>query len=269
MSRIVDSGLSPVAQRDRRVILASLLLLVLLAWLYLWNDAARLASMPASAIGMEGGNMAPAAHTGIWQWERLSLTFLMWAVMMVGMMLPSAMPAILLYGKLAGNRQKATPLPCAWLFITGYLAIWSLFSLIAMLLQATFQSGQLLSPMLTSSSTGLSAVLLMVAGLYQWLPLKGACLQKCRSPLPFFLMHWRSGNRGAFSMGVEHGLSCVGCCWALMLLLFVAGIMNLLWVAAIAIFVLLEKLFPWGQLLGRVTGVGLVLAGIGLLSTAI
>jgi len=259
-------GHIPAARRDHWVILTSLFTLVLLAWIYLWIDAGQMTMMQTSGGGIENDAMGMAtADNGPWRLHSLLLTFLMWAVMMVGMMLPSATPAILLYGKLARNRQTTPPLPSTWLFSTGYLAAWTLFSLAATLLQAVFESGRILSPMLTSSSLWLSALLLIVAGVYQWLPLKRACLKKCRSPLNFFLMHWRSGPLGAFSMGAEHGLYCVGCCWALMLLLFVAGVMNLLWIALIAGFVLVEKLLPAGRLFGHVAGVGLVLTGAGML----
>jgi predicted metal-binding membrane protein len=252
-------------RRDRRLILASLLSLTLLAWLYLWIDPGPMAPMSAPGDGMEAGAIAADAGTVPWHAGVLLLTFLMWAVMMVGMMLPSATPAILLYARLARNRQTTSPLPSAWVFSAGYLAIWSLFSLGATLLQATFESGRLLSPMLASTSVWFSAALLILAGLYQWLPLKRACLDKCRSPLALFLMHWHPGSLGAFRMGMEHGLYCVGCCWALMLLLFVAGVMNLLWVALIAGFVLVEKLLPPGRLIGHLAGIGLLLTGAGML----
>ncbi|WP_260291281.1 DUF2182 domain-containing protein [Sedimenticola hydrogenitrophicus] len=256
-----SQGQVAVTRRDRWTILASLFALVLLAWLYLWIDAGQMDMMSTPAGDMGNGAMAP----GPWRLESLLLTFLMWAVMMVGMMLPSAVPAILLFSRLAKNREAAAPLPAAWLFSSGYLTVWALFSLTAALLQATFESARLLSPMLTSSSIALSAILLMVAGIYQWLPVKKACLEKCRSPLNFFLMHWRPDTLGAFRMGAEHGLYCVGCCWALMLLLFVAGVMNLLWVALIAGFVLVEKLLPPGRLIGHLAGIGLLLIGAGLL----
>lgn len=265
------SNQEPIAitRRDRWAILTSLFTLVLLSWLYLWIDAEQMDMMSSPAGNMGSGVMAEAVTPGYWRPELLLLTFLMWTVMMVGMMLPSAAPAILLFSRLAKNRESAAPLPVAWLFSAGYLAVWALFSLTATLLQSTFESARMLSPMLASSSIWLSAILLMVAGIYQWLPMKRACLEKCRSPLSLFLMHWRPGNLGAFSMGLEHGLYCVGCCWALMLLLFVAGVMNLLWVALIAGFVLVEKLLPPGRLIGHLAGIGLLLAAVSLLVTSL
>lgn len=260
-----SQGQTASVRRDRWTILVSLSTLVLLSWLYLWIDAGQMDMMSTPADTMGSSAMAGEMVAGPWQPESLLLTFLMWAVMMVGMMLPSAMPAILLYGRLARKRETNSPLPAVWLFSAGYLTVWSLFSLAATLLQATFESERLLSPMLTSTSIWLSAALLILAGLYQWLPLKNACLDKCRSPLALFLMHWRPGGQGAFHMGAEHGLYCVGCCWALMLLLFVAGVMNLLWVAVIAGFVLIEKLLPRGRLFSHAAGIGLVLVGASLL----
>lgn len=259
-----ESSPATTLRRDRWVIIASLSGLVLLSWLYLWIDAQQMSnmSMPAGGMGM-AATMA-GEGSGPWQPASLLMTFLMWSIMMVGMMLPSAAPAILLYARLTREKQRA-PVPASWLFSAGYLVIWTLFSLGATLLQAALQSGGTLNPMLTSSSALLSATLLIVAGLYQWLPLKNACLQNCRSPLNLFMMHWRPGSLGALHMGMEHGLYCVGCCWALMLLLFVAGVMNLLWVALIAGFVLLEKLLPRGPILGHLGGIGLVLWGVGVL----
>ncbi|MCW8905926.1 MAG: DUF2182 domain-containing protein [Sedimenticola sp.] len=255
-------------RRDRWMILASLAGLVLLSWLYLWIDAQQMASMSVPVGSMEMGSAMAGEESGPWQPGSLLMTFLMWSVMMVGMMLPSAAPAILLYGKLT-RKKRRPPLPASWLFSGGYLVVWTLFSLGATLLQAALRSSGILSPMMTSTSVVLSATLLIGAGLYQWLPLKNACLRNCRSPLNLFMMHWRPGGLGALRMGAEHGFYCVGCCWALMLLLFVAGVMNLLWVALIAGFVLLEKLLPRGPILGHLAGIGLLLWGLGLLVSAL
>jgi len=150
-------------------------------------------------------------------------------------------------------------------FTAGYLAMWTAFSLAATLLQAGLEAAALVTPMMVSDSRWLSGGLLVVAGIYQWLPVKEACLEKCRAPLQFFLFRWRPGAVGAFRMGAEHGAYCTGCCWALMLLLFTAGVMNLIWVALIAAFVFVEKLLPPGRLIGRLAGLGLVLAGGGVM----
>jgi predicted metal-binding membrane protein len=262
------SGDVRVLRRDRMVALTSLLALAGLAWLYLWWDAARMSAMPAMS-GMSGGSgmtgggaMGATATSPIWELGALALTFVMWSIMMVGMMLPSAAPAILLYGTMVRkNRERGSALPAVWIFAAGYLAVWTGFSLAATLLQAALQAGGLVTPMMASASPWLSGGLLVAAGIYQWLPLKEACLEKCRAPLQFFLFRWRPGSAGAFAMGAEHGLFCVGCCWALMLLLFTAGVMNLLWVAALAGFVLVEKLLPAARLTGRLAGIALVAAG--------
>jgi predicted metal-binding membrane protein len=191
----------------------------------------------------------------------------MWTVMMAGMMLPSALPATLLYGSMVrGNRDAV--LPATWMFAGGYLAVWTGFALAATLLQAALEASGLLTPAMASASRWLTGGLLVLAGIYQWLPLKDACLGKCRAPLQFFLFHWRPGPAGAFRMGAEHGVNCVGCCWALMLLLFFGGVMSLLWIAAITAFVLLEKLAPYGVQGGRLSGLALALAGIWVLVSA-
>jgi len=254
-----------LGRRERLAVLASLLALAALAWLYLWIDAQRMeAAMTLMSGGMSGGmKMSMAAP---WDPATLLMTFLMWSVMMVGMMLPSAAPAILLYAAMVRkNRHQGTALLSAWLFTSGYLAVWTGFSLAATLLQAGLEQAALMSPMMVSTSAWLSGGLLIVAGIYQWLPIKDVCLEKCRAPLQFFLMRWQPGAAGALRMGAEHGAFCVGCCWALMGLLFVAGVMNLLWVALIAGFVLAEKLLPadaWvGRWFGRAAGAAMILAG--------
>ncbi|MGC3875330.1 DUF2182 domain-containing protein [Halomonas sp. GXIMD04776] len=253
-------------RRERHVALAGLLAMATLAWLYLGFEAQRMDAM----MGEMAGPGVAEASDGAWSVGPLLLTFVMWTLMMVAMMLPSAAPAILLYGSMTRkSRENASGLPSAWIFAMGYLAVWTAFSLAATVLQAAFETWRLLTPAMSSASTLLSGGLLIAAGIYQWLPFKRACLEKCRAPLQFFLFHWQPGTRGAFWMGGEHGMFCVGCCWALMLLLFTAGVMNLPWVALIAAFVLVEKLAPGGELIGRVTGVALGIVGIALILSSI
>ncbi len=244
----LDRGIETALRRDRQIVAASLALVVALTWLYLWHDAgvmAGMSDMPMSATGMA------------------LMTFAMWAAMMVGMMLPSAAPAILLYAAMVRkNGERGNAVPAAWIFTSGYLLVWIGFSLAATLAQIGLQQAELLSMAMNPTSRSLSAAILLAAGIYQWLPLKYACLQKCRQPLEFFITRWRGGRRGALLMGAEHGLYCVGCCWALMLVLFVAGVMNLLWVALIAGFVLVEKLLPAGPISARFAGAALALAGL-------
>ena len=267
-------------RRERVIALGGLLGVAGLAWLYLWWDAARMDAMPMPAGGGMGdmaggmaGNMADSAMPAMaaaspWAAETLFLCFAMWAIMMVGMMLPSAAPAILMYGSMVRkNRERGTALPALWVFAAGYLAVWTAFSALAALLQAWLETIALVTPMMVSASAWLSGGLLVAAGIYQWLPVKQACLEKCRAPLQFFMFRWRAGTSGAFRMGAEHGAFCLGCCWALMLLLFVAGVMNLLWVALIAAYVFVEKLLPAGPLVGRLAGGGMVAAGIAIMVT--
>jgi predicted metal-binding membrane protein len=272
---LTDVPQGSVPRLERLVALSSLLGVALLAWLYLWLQSAEMAAPHLDADmqdmpGMDGmGEPAPAAPADPWSGEVLLLTALMWAIMMVGMMLPSAAPAILLYGSMARkHRERGSSLPSVWIFALGYLAVWAAFSVVATALQAALEATELLTPMLVSASAPLSGVLLVVAGVYQWLPVKAACLEKCRAPLQFFLMRWKPGAVGAFRMGAVHGAFCVGCCWALMLLLFAAGVMNLIWLALIAGFVLVEKLLPGARIVGRVAGAVLVAAGVVMLIDA-
>jgi len=188
---------------------------------------------------------------------------LMWIVMMIAMMIPSVAPVILLFAGVSRKRRmQGVPAAPVAVFTLGYLLAWTGYAVLAALTQSVLHSAALLSPAMSSASPLLGGAILIVAGVYQWMPLKGACLSHCRSPLGFFSTEWREGVSGALRMGFRHGSYCVGCCWALMALLFVAGVMNLVWVAVIAGFVLAEKLVPNGRLLGRITGAAL--AGFGL-----
>jgi predicted metal-binding membrane protein len=253
------SALETLLKRDRAVVFAGLAGVSLLAWTYILVAAAEMGGMTALGMGMQ---IRP------WSGLDFGLMFLMWAVMMVAMMLPSAAPMILLFaairrkqqGKQQEGGQTFAPVSA---FLAGYVAVWSAFSLAATLLQWGLEQAALLSPMMVVASPLLGGGLLVAAGLYQWSPLKQACLKHCRSPIHFIVHRRRDGSGGAFVMGLEHGAFCLGCCWILMGLLFVGGVMNLLWVAAIAAFVLLEKLLPFGALAGRLGGA--LLAGAGLL----
>jgi len=244
-------------RHDRKIAIVGLASVVVLAWLYLWHIAA----------GMDHATMAMAAMPRSVNAGTLVLAFLMWAVMMVGMMLPSAAPAILLYGALVRkNGVRGTVLPGVWIFAGAYLLVWTGFSVVATLLQILLERASLLTPTMTIASTGLSALALVAAGVYQLTPLKQTCLSKCRNPLEFFVTRWRAGPSGALWMGLENGAYCVGCCWALMLLLFVAGVMNLVWVALIAAFVFFEKVLPAARIVSRAMSVVLILSGFFLLA---
>jgi len=255
-----SSTLETLLKRDRVVVLAGLAGVSLLAWAYILVMAAEMGAMAdASAMSALGA----ALQVRPWSGFDFLLMFLMWAVMMVAMMVPSAAPTILLFAAIRRKQhERGQPFAPVSAFVAGYVAVWLAFSLAATLLQWGLEQVALLSPMMVGTSPILGGGLLVVAGLYQWTPLKQACLRYCRSPIHFLSLGLRKGSRGAFLMGLEHGAFCVGCCWFLMGLLFVGGVMNLLWVAAIAIFVLLEKVLPFGVLGGRLGGALLVLAGL-------
>ena len=248
-----------VLKRDRLIVITGLAAVSLLAWAYMFYLAGKMGNMK---VGMD------MALAQIVPWEMIDLlTFVMWTVMMVAMMVPSASPMVLLLSTVNRKRfPERSPLAPTAIFVLGYLVVWTLFSLIATLAQWGLHSAALLSPTMVSTSPILGAAVLIAAGLFQWTPLKSACLKHCRSPLEFLTRNWREGIGGALLMGLRHGGVCTGCCWALMALLFVAGVMNLLWVGLIAIFVLAEKIFPGGDLMGRAAGGVLVLAGLILLA---
>ena len=244
-----------VATASRRItaeqllFLFCLLALIALAWLALQ----RMASVMSSP-----GGMADAAMAGMpmpWGLGDALLMFAMWAVMMIGMMLPGALPMLLLYQQILRKRMSSTRRHLALLlFCAAYVLVWSGFALVATALQWSLEQLALLSVEMRSTSTSLAAGLMLVAGVYQWLPNKTACLEHCRGPLHFLVGYWQPGVLGGWRMGLAHGAYCLGCCWALMGLLFVVGVMNLLWVALIAIYVLLEKILPQGLWLGRICG---------------
>ncbi len=239
-------------RHDRALVVAGLLLVVVLSWAYLFAGAGTMQDMDGMLMPMSAGPWTPAYAL---------LMLLMWSVMMAAMMLPSAAPMILLYARIAAGRQGSGQAALSAMFALGYLAIWSAFSLAAVALQFALERLALLSPMMVTTSVALAGALLVAAGIYQWLPFKQACLRHCRSPLEFVLAHWRSGMAGAFRMGVQHGMLCVGCCWVLMLLLFVGGVMNLAWIAGLALLVLAEKLAPAGHWIGRAAGIVLAVWG--------
>lgn len=195
-----------------------------------------------------------------WAWSPANVLAIgaMWAVMMAAMMLPSALPMILAFVDL--SQRKGEPAR-GRAFVAAYLAVWLGFSAAAVAAQWLLQRIDWVDPMLVSSSRLLTGALLLVAGLYQFSPLKRLCLSRCRTPIGFLLGEWRPGVRGAFAMGLRHGLFCLGCCWALMALLFVGGVMNLAWVAALSIAVALEKLAPGGERLATVLGLALMAVG--------
>jgi predicted metal-binding membrane protein len=251
---------------DQLAIWGGLGALSVLAWIYLW----RMPSGSGAAMdGMSGmaGMAGMAAMPGMsmaspWSPAQLWLTFLMWAVMMVAMMLPSAAPMVAMYARVAEGRGSS-PRVRVWLFAAGYIAAWTAFSAVATVLQAALDHAAMLTGAMRVAPL-IGGVILALAGAYQLSPLKRKCLRHCQSPIGFLMTHWRDGFSGAIAMGLRHGAFCVGCCWMLMALLFVAGVMNLLWVAVLTGFVLIERATRWGQALATVSGFALIAAGLAL-----
>lgn len=237
-----------VARRERAVVLASIGSLALLAWAWLAAGA---------GMAMAAGAMAPPS---------VPVVVLMWWTMMVAMMLPSAAPAILLYARVRSQQRGDAAIAPTELFMLGYLLAWLGFSLAAAAAQQALIGSGLVDPMaLQVRAPLLAASALIAAGAYQLSPWKGACLSHCRSPAGFISRHFRPGAWGGLRLGLMHGVVCVGCCWLLMILLFVGGVMNLAWVAALAALVAVEKIAPRGDLLGRVAGAVMIAAGVALI----
>ena len=243
-----------ILRHDRALAVAALLVVIALSWAWLLVGA----GLGMEQMDMGGGKMMLMAPA--WTPSYTALIFVMWAVMMAAMMLPAATPTILLVDALA--RQQAIGSQATGLFTAGYLVVWCGFSVLATGLQWGLVRAALLGEDMASASPMLVGVLLIAAGIYQWTPLKEACLAHCRAPFDFLTRHW---GGGPFRAGLHHGLFCLGCCWMLMVLLFAFGLMNLLWIAALALLVLIEKVLPIGGRMSHVTGVALVAWGVGVL----
>ncbi len=280
--------------RARIGVIGSILIVAALGWLVLWRLVSEHAALeggygvlgPGMAflddlVRLLGGDGIPrnglwgdicralvtggAAQSGAWPLEQFGIALAMWAVMALAMMLPTAMPMITAFGDIQGAaRAKGLPVVPGWVFSAGYLIVWGALAVVA----ATLQWGTSLAmgeePVLASTAPIVGGGLLVLAGLYQWSALKAACLSQCRSPMRFFMVHWRDGRMGGFRMGLRHGVFCVGCCWALMVLMFVGGTMNLVWMAVLTVVMLLEKVLPRGDVFGRVLGVIFVVWGAAL-----
>ncbi len=250
--------LEPVLRRERAITAVALAAITLLAWFYIWQGA----GMGMSALAMTSASFFPHLQSDApgEMPAALPVVVAMWWVMMIAMMTPGAAPLVLIYGRVLRQQAAQGKAGVPSLFLAaGYLAVWLVFSLAAALLQNALQpAGFISSMMLWSRSAWLSAALLFAAGAYQLSPLKRACLVHCRAPVQFLTHHWRPGAGGAFMMGVRHGAYCVGCCWMLMALLFVGGVMNLVWIAALTLIVLIEKLTPHGKAFGNFTGALLI-----------
>lgn len=236
----MTATLEGVVRRDRAVIAGVLTVLAGLAW-------AHMVLMPHSNAAM------------------YSLAAMMWATMMVAMMLPAAAPMVLAFARVRRTRiQAAHPAVPTAIFLGGYLAVWLTFAMVMAAAQWALHESTVLSGATGESDTLLAAALLAMAGAFQWTNVKEACLAKCRTPLGFIATEWREGRRGAFVMGLRHGVFCTGCCWALMVLMFAGGLMNLLWMLALAAYMLAEKILPGGRVLARATGALMLIAGAAL-----
>ena len=255
----IPTAAAELSSRDRLLIWTCLAAVIALAWAYLIHLDRQMASemehhtmMAAMGMTME---MPP------WTAADVLFTFAMWVVMMIGMMVGTAAPVLLLFaGAHAGRGGRRVP----WIVLVfglGYVIVWAGFSAAAALTQWALHSAAMLSPMMAASSPRVGGAILIAAGVYQLTPFKRACLTHCRSPLGFLMTHWRGGTRGALMMGLRHGAYCLGCCWALMGVLFAVGVMNLLWVAALSVFVLVEKSGPAGIVIARVAGAAMIAWG--------
>jgi predicted metal-binding membrane protein len=265
------STLEAVLRRDRAIVIGALLIATALAWadlIWLAND------MWMDGMDMTGFRMIPAGQgwmmpvSAPWHPIEFGAVFLMWVVMTIGMMTPSVAPMILIYARIGRQTDgEGRPLAASAWFALGYVSSWTAFSLAATSAQWALERAALLTPMMESASKLIGAAFLIVAGLYQWTPLKDACLSYCQTPLGFILRYgFRSEATGALALGFRHGLYCIGCCWTVMALLFVAGVMNLFWIAVLSALVLAEKVVPFGRLVPRLAGVAFVAVGVWLLT---
>lgn len=283
------SALERLLRRDRSITLAGLVALSALAWLYILTGAGlgmnawemttfalfphqQAADMMPDMSGMAMGGpdtaaMAPAPGWTAWGPATWALMIAMWWIMMIAMMSPSAAPTILLYAHVhrhaSARGRLQDKLAPTGAFATGYVLVWLIFSIAAAALHWMLERDGIVSAMrMGSQSPWLSGGVLIAAGLYQLSPLKNVCLSHCRAPASFLSRYWRPGALGALRLGAMHGAYCVGCCWMLMALLFVGGVMNLAWIAALALMVLIEKLLPPGRWVGRGAGVALIAWGV-------
>lgn len=268
-------------RRDRRIVVASIFAICLLAWLFLAHLSVRMDAMDGLAARMMGmpaddglsrvlaAALSPRAAAAADATVDFCLVALMWAVMMVAMMLPGAAPTILLFSALERKRGAGGIGGRVACFVAGYVAVWGLFSVVAAALQTGLSRVGLLSMDMVATSTLLAGAMFAAAGIYEFTPLKHRCLARCRSPLEWISRHMRPGRDGALLMGIEHGAYCVGCCWVIMLLIFVGGVMNLVWVAVIAAFVLAQKIVSGSPLSTRLVGLALACGGAALMFRAL
>jgi predicted metal-binding membrane protein len=258
--RVLNSSpAAALSRRDWLLIPACITFVTLLAWAYLVHlDRQMSADMEHDKMMMAMGMTMEMP----WSAADVFFTFAMWVAMMVGMMAPSAFPMLMLFAAARAGRDERGVSLATLAFGLGYIAVWTGFSLGAGLAQWGLHQAAMLSAAMASSSGRLTGAILIAAGTYQLTPWKSRCLTHCRSPLGFLMTNWRDGTSGAFRMGFRHGAYCLGCCWALMCVLFVVGVMNLMWVATLTGFVLIEKIGPAGTTVARVAGAAMVVLGI-------
>jgi predicted metal-binding membrane protein len=258
-----DPIVARIVARERWIIGGALAFIAALAWIWLWRAGAAMQADAAMAgMDMPGMDMGPPPGSSAY----FASAFVMWLLMMTAMMLPSAAPMILTYARLArGVTAQGGALAPTSIFASVYLAVWGAFSLAAAAAQTAFvQFGAVSAMNLTVGNQRIGGVLLIAAGVYQATPLKRTCLAACRSPLWFLKGYWRPGWAGAMRLGLAHGIYCMGCCWLLMALLFVFGVMNLIWVAALALIVFAEKVFAIGPRVAAGVGAAAAIAGLAM-----
>ena len=261
--------LENVLRRERLVLLSFLVVVIGLAWLWLLLGAGTGTGMRSTSGDTMGGMADMIMRPAVWTPDYAIVMLTMWWAMMAAMMLPGATPLLLLFARInRTERAGGRPYVPTGIFAAGYLVVWGGFSALATAAQWGLQQLGLLSPIMATPSRLLAAVILIGAGIWQLTPIKRLCLRHCRSPLGFFATSWRRGAFGAFRMGLEHGAYCLGCCWFLMALLFVGGVMNLLWIGGVAVFVLIEKVLPLGNRVGQLAGIAAITWGAAILVSA-
>jgi len=246
-----------ILKKDRLIIISSLFIISLLAWVYIIYLYKQMAVMNMDAL------FFAMPMTPSWTMTDFALLFLMWFVMMIAMMTPAVAPLILIFAMVNRQRkQQNRPFVNTAYLMTGYFVVWAAFSLAATSLQWLLQQISMLNPEMKTTNKILGSVILIATGIFQFTAFKHTCLQYCRTPIEFVHRHWKEGKPGALRMGIQNGFYCLGCCWMLMVVLFVAGIMNLLWVAIIALFVLIEKISSQTKWISYVAGFVLILYGV-------
>lgn len=247
-----------MARRDLFALFTALTMLAAVGWWYVVILSRDMAIMNSSMSTM---GVKP------WAASDFLMMFIMWTIMMIAMMVPTAMRSFLIFSRITAQQAKrGRSFVSGYWFAAGYIVIWTVFSIAATGLQWGLDQAALLSSRMVVYSPFVGAMIFILAGAWQFTPLKNACLTHCRSPLVFLSQNFRAGKFGALSLGLRHGLYCLGCCWVLMGLLFVGGVMNLAWILAITIFVLVEKLLPVTVQTSRITGMLMILAGAGYLA---